>query len=135
MATASSSGADLNGGAIKNACKQIRARLMQVAGARLGASPADIRIVDGVARALGGAARLPWDGPRARCLTWQRVQLAAAGAISTEALALGLSTFRGSPFKYSVTQRPRPVEVDELTGAYRTRRVDIVHASGTACLH
>ncbi len=46
-ATAASSGADLNGGAVKNACEQIRSRLLQVAGAVLGANPADIRIVDG----------------------------------------------------------------------------------------
>ena len=35
-ATAASSGADLNGGAVKNACEQIRARLEQVAAARSG---------------------------------------------------------------------------------------------------
>src|SRR5262249_49364677 len=40
-ATAASSGADLNGAAIKNACEQIRERLAQVAGGRLGISPSD----------------------------------------------------------------------------------------------
>jgi xanthine dehydrogenase large subunit len=38
-ATAASSGADLNGAAVKNACEQIRDRLAQVAGERLGVPP------------------------------------------------------------------------------------------------
>ena len=53
-ATAASSGADLNGAAIKNACEQIRERLAQVAGGRLGISPHDVRFVDGVVRGLSG---------------------------------------------------------------------------------
>src|ERR1700759_4375391 len=42
-ATAASSGADLNGGAVKNACEQIVARLKQVAAAALGVNAADVR--------------------------------------------------------------------------------------------
>ena len=52
-ATAASSGADLNGGAVKNACEQIRERLERVAGAALGVSAAEVRFVDGMAYALG----------------------------------------------------------------------------------
>ncbi len=48
-ATAASSGADLNGGAVKNACEQIRDRLLQVAAGGLGTAAADVRIVDGEA--------------------------------------------------------------------------------------
>src|SRR6185437_8788210 len=62
-ATAASSGADLNGGAVKNACEQIRDRLLSVAGGRLGISPHDVRIVDGVARPLSASqeVRVAWD--------------------------------------------------------------------------
>ena len=38
-ATAASSGADLNGGAVKNACEQIKARLAEVAAEELGGAP------------------------------------------------------------------------------------------------
>src|SRR5581483_1850495 len=77
-ATAASSGADLNGGAVKNACEQIRARLLQVAATRLGVSPSDVRIVDGVARALGHDAGVEWDDLVITAYL-QRVQLSAAG--------------------------------------------------------
>ena len=52
-ATAASSGADLNGGAIKNACDQIRARLNVVAGGKLGVHPDDVRFVDGMVTGIG----------------------------------------------------------------------------------
>ncbi|HKC29213.1 MAG TPA: molybdopterin cofactor-binding domain-containing protein, partial [Jatrophihabitans sp.] len=77
-ATAASSGADLNGGAVKNACEQIRQRLLRVAAAQFGANPADVRIVDGVARALGTTAELGWD-ELVRTAYFQRVHLSAAG--------------------------------------------------------
>ena len=54
-ATAASSGADLNGGAVKNACEQIRDRLLMVAGGMLGVNAHDVRIVDGVARPLSAS--------------------------------------------------------------------------------
>jgi xanthine dehydrogenase large subunit len=129
-ATAASSGADLNGGAIKNACEQIRARLLQVAGARLGVSASDVRIVDGVARALGRDDGVLWDD-LVFTAYMQRVQLSAAGYYRTEGLHWDSRTFRGSPFKYfAYGAAAAEVEVDGFTGAYRTRRVDIVHDVG-----
>src|SRR5262245_45612819 len=52
-ATAASSGADLNGGAVKNACEQIRERLAQEAAEELGVHPADLRFLDGKVTVLG----------------------------------------------------------------------------------
>ncbi|MGW4051944.1 xanthine dehydrogenase molybdopterin binding subunit [Streptomyces sp. NPDC004779] len=129
-ATAASAGADLNGGAVKNACEQLRERLLQVAGTRLGASASDVRIVDGVARVLGGEEELAWD-ELVRTAYFQRVQLSAAGFYRTEGLHWDAKTFRGSPFKYfSYGVAATEVEVDGFTGAYRIRRVDIVHDVG-----
>jgi xanthine dehydrogenase large subunit len=129
-ATAASSGADLNGGAVKNACEQIRARLEQVAGLRLGVNPAEIRIVDGVARALGGERAVPWD-ELVLAAYMERVQLSAAGYYRTEGLHWNSTTFHGSPFKYfAYGAAAAEVEVDGFTGSYRTRRVDIVHDVG-----
>ncbi|WP_405421181.1 xanthine dehydrogenase molybdopterin binding subunit [Streptomyces erythrochromogenes] len=132
-ATAASAGADLNGAAVKNACEQIRERLLQVAGTRLGANASDVRIVDGVARVVGGVGsdgELAWDD-LVRTAYFQRVQLSAAGFYRTEGLHWDAKVFRGSPFKYfSYGAAAAEVEVDGFTGAYRIRRVDIVHDVG-----
>ncbi|WP_081872372.1 xanthine dehydrogenase molybdopterin binding subunit [Nocardia otitidiscaviarum] len=129
-ATAASAGADLNGGAIKNACEQLRSRLEQVAGSQLGVNASDVRIVDGVARALGSDAELDWD-TLVRTAYMQRVQLSASGFYRTEGLHWDAKTFHGSPFKYfAYGAAATEVEVDGFTGAYRIRRVDIVHDVG-----
>ncbi|MFB7591925.1 xanthine dehydrogenase molybdopterin binding subunit [Streptomyces sp. NPDC056169] len=129
-ATAASAGADLNGAAVKNACEQLRQRLLQVAATQLGTSASDIRIVEGVARALGSDAELAWDD-LVRTAYFQRVQLSAAGFYRTEGLHWDAKTFRGSPFKYFAHgAAAAEVEVDGFTGAYRIRRVDIVQDVG-----
>ncbi|MFD5421027.1 xanthine dehydrogenase molybdopterin binding subunit [Streptomyces sp. NPDC127069] len=129
-ATAASAGADLNGAAVKNACEQLRDRLLQVAGTQLGANASDVRIVEGVARALGGDRELEWDD-LVRTAYLQRVQLSAAGFYRTEGLHWDAKAFRGSPFKYFAHgAAATEVEVDGFTGAYRIRRVDIVHDVG-----
>jgi xanthine dehydrogenase large subunit len=130
-ATAASSGADLNGGAIKNACEQIRDRLAEVAGGRLGIPKADVRFVDGVVRGVGFTdTEVPWDEIVHQAY-FQRVQLWAAGFYRTEGLHWDSSLMQGEPFKYfAYGVAAAEVEVDGFTGAYRTRRVDIVHDVG-----
>ncbi|MEV8123045.1 xanthine dehydrogenase molybdopterin binding subunit [Streptomyces sp. NPDC085944] len=129
-ATAASSGADLNGGAVKNACEQLRERLLRVAASQLGANASDVRIVEGVARTLGSDRELAWDD-LVRTAYFQRVQLSAAGYYRTEGLHWDATKFQGSPFKYfAIGAAATEVEVDGFTGAYRIRRVDIVHDVG-----
>ncbi|PRH79054.1 xanthine dehydrogenase molybdopterin binding subunit [Streptomyces solincola] len=129
-ATAASSGADLNGAAVKNACEQLRGRLLQVAATQLGAGAADVRIVEGFARALGSDKAVAWDD-LIRTAYIQRVQLSAAGFYRTEGLHWDIKKFQGTPFKYfSYGAAATEVEVDGFTGAYRIRRVDIVHDVG-----
>ncbi|WP_053204179.1 xanthine dehydrogenase molybdopterin binding subunit [Jiangella muralis] len=108
-ATAASAGADLNGGAVKNACEQILARLTPVRDLVPDAS---------------------WNELVATAYR-ERVQLWAAGFYRTEGLRWDAATMTGHPFKYfaygaAVTE----VEVDGFTGANTTRRVDIVHDVG-----
>ncbi|MBB5788523.1 xanthine dehydrogenase molybdopterin binding subunit [Jiangella mangrovi] len=108
-ATAASASADLNGGAVKDACEQILARLAPVR------------------EALGEPS---WEELVAAAYR-ERVQLWAAGFYKTEGLSWDAATMTGHPFKYfaygaAVTE----VEVDGFTGAYTTRRVDIVHDVG-----
>ena len=109
-ATAASSGADLNGGAVKDACEQILARLEKV--------KAD------------ATEELGWDD-LVRKAYLDRVQLWAAGYYRTEGLSWDASIVQGNPFKYfAYGVAATEVEVDGFTGAYATRRVDIVHDVG-----
>lgn len=107
-ATAASSSADLNGGAVKDACEQILTRLTDVAAGR----------------------ELSWD-ELVREAYFSRVQLWAAGFYRTEGIHWDSTVMRGHPFKYfAYGVAAAEVEVDGFTGSYRTRRVDIVHDVG-----
>jgi xanthine dehydrogenase large subunit len=108
-ATAASSGADLNGGAVKDACEQIMTRLHP-----LRAENPD----------------LSWE-ELVNLAYHQRIQLWAAGFYRTEGLSWDVTTMHGSPFKYfAYGAAVAEVEVDGFTGGYDLRRVDIVHDVG-----
>ena len=130
-ATAASSGADLNGGAIKNACEQIRERLAEVAARVLGIHPADVRFADGVITGIGfHDRRLEW-ADLVHQAYFQRVSLWAAGYYRTEGLHWDIDRMQGEPFKYfAYGAALSEVEVDGFTGSYRFRRTDIVHDVG-----
>jgi xanthine dehydrogenase large subunit len=107
-ATAASSGADLNGGAVKHACEQIKERLAEFADGR----------------------QLGWDD-LVRQAYFSRVQLWAAGFYATDGIHWDSTVMAGHPFKYfAYGVAAAEVEVDGFTGAYRQRRVDIVHDVG-----
>ena len=99
-ATAASSGADINGGAVKNACEQIRERLAVVAAGQLGIHPDDVRFVDGVVTGIGFHDRqLAW-ADLVHDAYFQRVQLWAAGFYRTAGLHWDAERMQGEPFKY-----------------------------------
>ena len=128
-ATAASTGADLNGGAVKDACDQIRQRLAVVAGGRLSVHPDDVRFTEGAVSGLG-TSELTFAEVVAEAYV-QRVQLFAAGYYRTAGLHWDSARMQGSPFKYfaygaAVTE----VEVNGFTGGYRILRTDIVHDVG-----
>lgn len=130
-ATAASSGADLNGGAVKNACEQIRDRLAEVAARKFDIHPDDVRFVDGTVTGIGFHDRQVSFAELAHDAYFQRISLWAAGYYRTEGLHWDGARMQGEPFKYfSYGASVSEVEVDGFTGAYRLLRTDIVHDVG-----
>jgi xanthine dehydrogenase molybdopterin binding subunit/xanthine dehydrogenase small subunit len=108
-ATAASSGTDLNGAAVKNACDQLRERL------------APFRTPERTFAQAVEAAYLA------------RVSLSAAGYYRTPDIHFDWSTGRGQPFYYfAVGAAVSEVEVDGFTGMHRLLRTDILHDAGNS---
>jgi xanthine dehydrogenase molybdopterin binding subunit/xanthine dehydrogenase small subunit len=136
-ATAASSGADLNGAAVKAACETLRARLAPVAlellreGHGLEAGEADLRWSEGQVFAAGAPEKkVPIAAVTERAHARQ-VSMAATGYYATPGLSYDRVKGQGRPFHYftygaAVTE----VEVDGYTGMKRVRRVDVLHDVG-----
>ncbi len=127
-ATAASSGSDLNGAAVQDACLQIKARLAAVAAAVLDCEPADVQFDDGIASARGTSIEFS-----ALCETAykQRVPLFAEGFYRTPDIHFDFKTSRGRPFHYyAYGAAVSEVEVDGFTGQFRLLRTDILHDAG-----
>lgn len=127
-ATAASSGSDLNGMAVKNACEEIKGRLVQFLAREHQRPQGEIEFRDGKvfiggeAHELADVARRAWEG---------RVPLSATGFYATPKLEWNRVAGRGRPFYYfaygaAVTE----VIIDRLTGESRMLRADILHDAG-----
>lgn len=121
-ATAASSGSDLNGMAVADACRQIKARLA----AHLGV--ADPVFADGGIRWAGG--EIGWEAA-VRSAYMARVSLAASGFYATPKIAWNRAAGTGRPFYYfAYGAAVAEALVDSLTGEYRLLRADILHDVG-----
>lgn len=136
-ATAASSGSDLNGQAVRNACEAIRERVLPVAGellsARLGEKVQDatIRFADGHAFTAGKPdTRIPWS-ELAEAAYVRQIQLSATGFYRTPGIGYDRKVGRGKPFYYfAYGAAVAEVEVDGYTGMKRVLAVDILHDVG-----
>ena len=131
-ATAASSGADLNGGAIKNACEQIRERLAEVAGADAG-HPSGRRPVRTTAWSPASASTIARSPSRSWCArpTSSGSRCGRPASTAPRACTGTPTGCRASRSSTSPTGPPlSEVEVDGFTGAYRFLRTDIVHDVG-----
>jgi xanthine dehydrogenase molybdopterin-binding subunit B len=136
-ATAASAGSDLNGQAVRDACEQIRARVLPIARElleeKLGKSVQDTDIVfaHGVAHASTNPdTTITWKHLAERAYVSQ-VQLSATGFYKTPGIGYDRKKGRGKPFYYfAYGAAVSEVEVDGYSGMKRVLRVDILHDVG-----
>ncbi|MEO7793566.1 MAG: xanthine dehydrogenase molybdopterin binding subunit [Thermoanaerobaculia bacterium] len=133
--TAASASTDLNGSAAIDACRQIRARLVELAAdlfadpaAGLERSPADVRFDDDRC----------WDvrAPATRALSFaeltqrartERVDLGARGFYATPDIGFDRESGQGTPFAYYTTGAcVAEVKIDRLLGTLEVSRLDVL---------
>ena len=133
-ATAASSGTDLNGAAVHNACEQITARLRRVVARHVAL---DEDAVKNIVFA-NDLCHLPGHDPipMKQVIGWayqDRVQLSAAGYYATPGIGYDAEKGRGVPFAYySYGVCVLEIELSTLTGEYRLCDVEAVHDVGDA---
>lgn len=136
-ATAASSGSDLNGAAVRNACQELRSRLLPVA-AQLLRGRFNILVAEDALVCLQGRFFSP-EAP-AQSVDFsevvekayhQRISLSATGYYATPGIHWDRAAGRGRPFHYyACGAAVSEVEVDGFTGHHQVRRVDILHDVG-----
>ncbi len=127
-ATAASAGTDLNGAAVLDACRQLRARLAPIAAEMLDCAEAALTFSQG--RVSAGANSLPL-AEIVEVAYRRRTPLFAQGYYRTPEIHWDAAAGRGRPFYYfaygaAVTE----VEIDGFTGAYTVLRTDILQDVG-----
>jgi xanthine dehydrogenase large subunit len=130
-ATAASSGSDLNGAAVRQACEAVRGRLAAIAARELGVAEADIVFAAGRVSAAGRSDAGSSFGEIVNQAYLDRIPLFAAGYYRTPGISFDWKTGRGTPFHYfAYGAAASEVEVDGFTGQYRFLRTDILQDVG-----
>ena len=127
-ATAASSGADINGAAIMNACEQMRQRLAPVAARLLQCEATEVRFASN--QAHGGGRSVDWKNVVKQA--WlDRVGLSVTGYYWTPEIAYDFMTLQGRAFYYfCYGAAVSEVEIDTRTGEWWLKAVDILHDVG-----
>jgi xanthine dehydrogenase large subunit len=130
-ATAASSGSDLNGAAVRDACESLRARLADIAAEHFASSNALVRFEDGRVFVEGNEqASVPFAEIVGKAYL-ARVPLFSTGYYRTPHIFFDRDTGRGKPFHYySYGAAVSEVEVDGFTGQYHILRADLLHDVG-----
>ncbi len=123
-ATAASSGSDLNGMAVRNACETLIARLRDLLGDPDAIFENGQVTSKGETQTFAELAQTAWAA---------RVSLSATGFYATPDIAWDRIKGEGRPFFYfAYGACVSEVVIDTLTGEYRTLRTDILHDCGTS---
>ena len=140
-ATAASSGSDLNGMAVREACNQLVERLKPVAADLLGVADPVFAVESMGERPMVGD-EPAWAWSEGRAVTFSKVateaymrqiQLSATGYYSTPDIAYDRQRGQGKPFHYyAYGVGVSEVEVNGLTGEWRLLRMDILHDVGAS---
>ena len=127
-ATAASSGTDLNGMAVLDACRQIRARLVAFLCEAKDATPEEVMFGGDVVTVRGEV--IPFE-KLIETAYLSRVQLWSDGFYATPKIHWNRKAGRGRPFYYfAYGAACAEVTVDTLTGEYVIERADILHDVG-----
>lgn len=127
-ATAASSGSDLNGMAVKDACDRLRERIAGVIAERHQCPPGQIVFAEGMVQAPGR----DYTFAEAAMATYMaRVSLSATGFYATPKIVWDRIRGQGRPFFYfAYGAAVSEVVIDTLTGENRILRADILHDAG-----
>ena len=130
--TAASSGTDLNGKAVQNACQIIKARLAECYVQLLDKdSGAEHVVFEGDCVTLNQQS-IPFSELVQRAY-FERVSLSASGFYQTPKLQYNRDTGEGRPFFYfAYGVSMSEVSIDTLTGEYCVDRVDVIHDVGNS---
>ncbi len=133
-ATAASSGSDLNGQAVKDACEVLKSRLAPVAAQLLGLDgPEEMVFEQDEVYCRSVPSKRVSFSTVVKAAYNERISLAATGFYRTPNLSWDPDTYSGHPFYYfAYGAAVSEVEVDGFTGAFKLRRVDIVHDVGSS---
>jgi xanthine dehydrogenase large subunit len=126
--TAASSGSDLNGMAAQDACRTIKARLVEFLATEFDVNDDAVSFRDG--QVLVGNQAFPFAEITKRAYL-ARIQLSAAGYYATPKITWNRDRAEGRPFLYfAYGAACSEVTVDTMTGEMRVDRVDILHDCG-----
>ncbi len=129
-ATAASSGADMNGMAVKAACDVIRGRIAEHLAALADCAPQEVRFAEG--NVIAGALKMPF-AKAAKSAYEARVSLSSTGFYATPEITWDRTIGRGRPFYYfAYGAAISEVELDCLTGEAKILRADILHDCGAS---
>lgn len=131
-ATAASSGSDLNGQAVQDACDQLLARLRPVAAKMLNVDEDGVRFDGGDVHGDGASVSF---AELAKACWLAQVSLHAAGFYRTPGIHYDHATGSGEPFfYYAYGASVLEVEINGLTGEHRLLRADILHDVGNSLI-
>ncbi len=126
--TAASSGTDINGKAVQNACQTIKQRLAAFYAEQIKVDPQEIQFSQGAL--IAGEYKINFNDIVQQAY-FERISLSSTGFYKTPKIHYDRNTGKGRPFFYfAYGAAVSEVSVDTLTGEYKVSRVDILHDVG-----